>query len=207
VSLVGPVEHLLSLGQRKHRAQVLTELEAELTVLQDLDSRSYTKRVFELVASRRYGRYLRRTSTGKLRLDRAAVCRAEKHDGKFVVHSNDDTLSAEDLALGYKQLMRVEQAWRQIKSGLRLRPVFHWAPHRIHAHVFLTVLALLLERVAEQACGDTWRNIRDDLRQIKLAQLLGPNGTVWQVTEPRPEARNRLKSLDIPNPPPVFGHA
>ena len=170
--------------QRAHRAHVLAQLEAELVALKDLDASCYTKRVFELVASRRYGRYLRRTGTGKLRLNRAAVRKAEKHDGKFVVHSNDDTLTAEDLALGYKQLMRVEQAWRQLKSGLRLRPVFHWAPHRIHAHVFLTVLGLLLERVAEQACGDTWRNIRDDLKQIKLAELSGPTGSVWQVTEP-----------------------
>jgi hypothetical protein len=114
--------------QRKHRAQVLTELEAELEVLGDLDNSSYTKRVFELVASRRYGRYLRRTATGKLWLDPATVRRAEKHDGKFVVHRNDDTLTAEDMALGYKQLMQVEQAWRQLKSGLRLRPVFHGLP-------------------------------------------------------------------------------
>lgn len=193
--------------QRKHRARVLTKLDAELAALKDLDSSSYTKRVFELVASRRYGRYLRRTKTGKLRLNRAAVRTAEKHDGKFVVHSNDDTLTAEDLALGYKQLMRVEQAWRQLKSGLRMRPVFHWAPHRIHSHVFLTVLGLLLERVAEQACGDTWRNIHDDLKQIKLAQLSGPNGTVWQVTEPRPGARTRLKSLQLVNPPTIIDHA
>lgn len=192
--------------QRKHRAQVLVELEAELVALEDLDSSSYTKRVFELVASRRYGRYIRRTKKGKLRIDQAAIRRAEKRDGKFVVHSNDDTLSPEDMALGYKQLMRVEQAWRQLKSGLRLRPVFHFAPHRIHAHVFLTVIALLLERLAEQACGDTWRNIHDDLKQIKLAQLSGPNGTVWQVTEPRPEARNRLKLLGISNPPTVIDH-
>jgi hypothetical protein len=193
--------------QRRHRAQVLVELEAELASLKDIDSKAYTKRVFALVASGRYGRYLRRTKTGKLRIDRAAVRTAEKHDGKFVVHSNDDTLTAEDLALGYKQLMRVEQAWRQLKSGLKMRPVFHWAPHRIHAHVFLTVLSLLLERVAEQACGDTWRNIRDDLKQIKLAQLSGANGTVWQVTEPRPGAQNRLKSLGIKNLPTVIDHS
>jgi hypothetical protein len=42
---------------------------------------------------------------------------------------------------------------------------------------------------------DAWRNICDDLKQIKLAQLLSPNGTVWQVTEPGPEALNRLKSV------------
>ena len=193
--------------QRKHRARVLAELEAELVALKDLDSRSYTKRVFELVASRRYGRYLRRTATGKLRINRAAVCEAAKHDGKFVVHSNDDTLTAEDLALGYKQLMRVEQSWRQLKSGLRMRPVFHWVAHRIHSHVFLSILGLLLERVAERECGDTWRNIRDDLKQIKLAELTGPNGTLWQVTEPRPEARNRLRSMKIDNPPTIIDHA
>ncbi len=68
----------------------------------------------------------------------------------------------------------------------------------------LTVLALLLERVAEQACDDTWRNIRDDLKQIKLAQLLSPNGTVWQVTEPGPGAAKRLKSLKLKNPPPLL---
>lgn len=42
--------------------------------------------------------------------------------------------------------------------------------HRIHAHVALTVLELLLEWVAEHACGDTWRNIRDDLEQMELVQ-------------------------------------
>ena len=82
--------------------------------------------------------------------------------------------------------------------------MYHHAPHRIHAHVFLTVLALLLERIAEQACGDTWRNIRDDLKGIKLAQLLSPNGTVWQVTDPSPETAKRLKSLKIKNPPPIL---
>ncbi|MBM4244970.1 MAG: transposase, partial [Deltaproteobacteria bacterium] len=39
------------------------------------------------------------------------------------------------MALGYKQLMRVEQCWRSLKSGLRVRPVFHWRPWRIQAHV------------------------------------------------------------------------
>ena len=129
---------------------------------------------------------------------------AERLDGKFVVHSNDDTLTPSDLALGYKQLQQVERAWRLLKSGLRIRPIFHWAPHRIRAHVSLTMLALLLERLAENACGDTWRNIRDDLRQIKLAQFLTPKGSVWQVTEPSPAAANRLKALKIPKPPPIL---
>ncbi len=190
--------------QRKHREQVLKELEAEIDGLRTQRGPSHSKRVCELRASGRYGRYLRLSRGDAPRINQAVVAAAERLDGKFVVHSNDDTLSAADLALGYKQLQRVEIAWRSLKSGLKLRPVFHWAPHRIHAHVALTVLSLLLERVAERACADTWRNIRDDLRRIKLAQLLSPNGTVWQVTEPTADALKRLKSLQIQKPPPIL---
>ena len=190
--------------QRAHRKQILRELEAELASLKEVRGEGHTKRVCELRASHRYGRYLRLTKGGLLRIDAAKQRAEERLDGKFVVQSNDDSLTPADLALGYKQLQRVEEAWRTLKSGLRLRPVFHWAPHRIHAHVALSVLALLLERVIEQACGDTWRNIRDDLEQIKLAQLLSPHGEIWQVTEPLSETANRLKCLGIKNPPPVL---
>jgi len=190
--------------QRAHRKQILRELEAELASLKEVRGEGHTKRVCELRASYRYGRYLRLTKGGLLRIDAAKQRAEERLDGKFVVHSNDDSLIPADLALGYKQLQRVEEAWRTLKSGLRLRPVFHWAPHRIHAHVALSVLALLLERVIEQACGDTWRNIRDDLEQIKLAQLLSPHGEIWQVTAPLSDTANRLKRLGIKNPPPVL---
>ena len=190
--------------QRRHRQQALAELDAEIASLAEQSASGHSKRVCELRASGRYGRYVRLTKTGQPRIDAAHIAELEKLDGKFVVHSNDDTLSAADLALGYKQLQRVEIAWRSLKSGLKLRPVYHWAVHRIHAHVALTVLALLLERLAEQACADTWRNIRDDLRRIKLAQLSSPNGTVWQITEPPADALKRLKSLKIPKPPPIL---
>jgi hypothetical protein len=193
--------------QRAHRQQVLAELAAELASLRELAGAGHTKRVCQLRASGRYGPYVQLTPGGHVAIDRTKVDAEEGLDGKFVIHTNDDSLNPEDLALGYKQLQRVEDAWRTLKSGLRLRPVFHWAPHRIHAHVALTVFALLLERVAERACGDTWRNIRDDLKQIKLAQLLSPHGEVWQVTEPTPETAKRLQALEIKNPPPLIRFA
>ena len=75
--------------------------------------------------------------------------------------TNDDTLTPEDLAFGYKQLMRVVECWRTMKSGLRMCPVFHWAPHRIEAHIKLCVLALLSSssasrRPAPATPGATW---------------------------------------------------
>src|SRR5215475_348571 len=190
--------------QRAHRQQVLRDFEAELAALREVRGESHSKRVCQLRTSRRYGRYLRLTKGGLLRIDTAKLRAEAQLDGKFVVQSNDDSLTPADLALGYKQLQRVEEAWRTLTSGLRLRPVYHWAVHRLHAHVALSVLALLLERVIEQTCGDTWRNIRGDLDQIKLAQLLSPHGEVWQVTEPSLEAAKHLKCLEIKNPPTVL---
>lgn len=115
----------------------------------------HSQRFCDLRGPGRCGRFVCLTRGDAPRINQAAVAAAARLDGKFVVHSNDDTLSAADLALSYKQLQRVEVAWRSLKSGLKLRPMFHWAPHRIHAHVALTVLALLLERVAERTCGDS----------------------------------------------------
>jgi hypothetical protein len=189
--------------QRAHRQQVLRALEAALTSVREVGGESHSKRGCQLRASRRYGRYVRLTKGGLRRMDAAKRRSEAQLDGKFVVHSNDDSLTPADLALGYKQRQRVEEAWRTLKSGLRLRPVYHWAVHRIHAHVALSVLALLLERVIEQACGDTWRNIRADLNQIKLAQLLSPHGEVWPVTEPALEAAKHLRRLELKNPPAV----
>lgn len=189
--------------QKAHREALLKELEAELASLSDLAKVSHTKRVCALRTSARYGRLLKEAKQG-LAIDRQAVTELERFDGKFVVHSNDDTLTAEDMALGYKQQQRVEEAWRTMKSGLKMRPVFHWAPHRIHAHIAISVLALLLERTIEHACQDTWRNIRDDLKHIQLAQLSSPNGHVWQVTEPSPDATKLLKALKIKPPKPIL---
>jgi transposase len=188
----------------RRRDQIVRELEAELSAMKDMNLQENGRRMSRLKASKRYGKYLRFDKNGALRIDRAKIAAERKLDGKFVLKSNDDSLSAEDMALGYKQLLRVEEAWRTMKSGLKLRPVFHWAPHRICAHVTLNVLALLMERVAEHACKDSWRNIRDDLKRIRLAHLKSSDGELWQVTEPLPEAAHRLKKLKIKNPPPIL---
>jgi hypothetical protein len=139
--------------------------------------------VCELVSSARIGRYLRQTATGGLRIDRAAVKTAMRYDGKWVITTNDDTLTAEDLALGYKQLMRVEQCWRQLKSGLRMRPVFHYRPWRIQAHVTISVMALLVERIAEIRTGETWRNLADQLDRVKVVEYDHNGARVRQTSE------------------------
>lgn len=188
--------------QKRHRAKVLEELRAELATLRPPSKGAkHSKRTCELLTTERYGRYLRQTRRGALRLSRAAIAAEEKLDGKWVVTSNDDTLTAEDLALGYKQLMRVEECWRTMKSGLRTRPAFHWRAHRICAHVSLCVLALLLERVAEIRVGDTWRNIVARIDSVKVVEYERAGARIRQTTELRGEVPALLRRLQVEPPP------
>lgn len=98
----------------------------------------------------------------------------------------------------------VEQAWRHMKSGLGLRPIHRHVERRVRVHIELMVLALLLARMAVQMVGDRWRDIRHELGGIKFVKLLGPTGTLRQVTEPCPDAAKRLKALEIAPSPPIF---
>ena len=75
------------------------------------------------MAHRTMGRYLKQLKGGEIRLDKGKVREEEHLDGKYIVSTSDDTLSPEDIALGYKQLMEVERAFRTLKTTLDLRPV------------------------------------------------------------------------------------
>ena len=102
------------------------------------------------------GRWLRQTPSGRLTLDRAKITAEARLDGKYLLSTSDPDLSAEDVALGYKNLLEAERGFRDLKSTIELRPVFHRIEPRIRAHVLLCWLALLLIRVAERRTGMTW---------------------------------------------------
>ena len=82
-----------------------------------------------------------------------------------------------------------------LEIGIRARRIFQ--KQGVLGHVDITVLSLLLERTVEHACGDTWRNVSDRLRRIQLAQLLSPHGSVWQVTDPTPEAAKEFSKNNM----------
>jgi Transposase DDE domain len=152
-------------------------------------------------------RYLRRTPAGLLRVDRGAIGREAHLDGKWLLRTSDVTLTPDDLAAAYKQLLAVERGWRDMKGALRLRPVFHYREDRIRAHVQLCWLALLLIRVVENATGDTWRNLRHNLDRLHLVTLATPAGRVAQRSTLTPAHKTILGALNLPEPPRFFDFA
>ena len=146
-------------------------------------------------------RYLRQTPAGRLRIDRARIAAEAKLDGKFLLSTSDPDLSAEDAALGYKNLLEAERGFRDLKTTIELRPVFHRLEHRIRGHVLLSWLALLLIRVAERQTGHTWRRIALELGRLHLVTLTGPTGTFAQTTQLTDTQRDLYAAAGIQPPP------
>jgi len=182
------------------RARLLARLEA---MIAGSDKLTQTKRA-ELrgVISTKPGlaRLLRTTAGGLLRVDAAAIKAEEKLDGTYLLRCSDPSLSAEEIALGYKQLWQIERAWRDMKQVIDLRPVYHRKEERIRAHVVLCWLALLLVRTIENACGDSWPDLRRDLEKIQLGSFTGPAGSFRQRTELTSAQHAILAHLELPEP-------
>ena len=194
---------------RARRQARIERIEAELARLEDQRERATTKAEREAhlrgeCALRDHptlSRYLRQTKSGRLVLDRAKIAAEERLDGKYLLTTSDPTLSAEDVALGYKQLQEAERSFRDLKSTLLLRPVYHRKDDRIRAHVLLCFLALVLVRLAETRSGETWRTIRAELGQIRQGHFRSQDGDFTQTSELTTRQRDLHAALDVPEPP------
>jgi Transposase DDE domain len=182
------------------RARLLAQLQETIA---GSDKLSATKRA-ELrgVISTKPGlhRYLRTTPAGLLRIDKHAIKAEANLDGKYLLRTSDPHLSAEDIALGYKQLLQVERGWRDMKQVIDLRPVYHRLEDRIRAHVILCWLALLLVRVAETTTGQTWPALRRDLDRLHVGTFTGPAGTFRQRTDLTKAQQDIFAKLQLPPP-------
>jgi transposase len=189
--------------QQEHRRMIVDLLEAELESHQDKSATAQW--AIELLASRRFKRYLRITKGKEIRIDRAAIREAEKYDGKWVIETNDDTINLEDAASGYKGLMVIERCFRSLKrTHIKMTPMYHWLSRRIETHVKICVLALMIERIAERACGKPWHQIRHALDSVQVTKLFNLNQRVHLRNEISTETRNILKTLDIKVPKQVL---
>jgi hypothetical protein len=107
--------------------------------------------------------------------------------------------------VGVITLRDIEACFRKLKTtGLGIRPMFHWTPRRIVAHVKLCVLALMIQRAAEIAAGAPWSQLVDVLGRLQAVRYTVEGETIVQASRISPELAAILKKLDIPRPKPIF---
>ncbi len=189
--------------QRKHREELVGLLKEELEKHPRQDASSQW--AIDLLASRRFKRYLRVTKGNQLRIDQSKIKERERYDGKWVLETNDDTISLEDAACGYKGLMVIERCFRSLKrTQIQIMPMYHWATRRIESHVKVCMLSLLIQRVAELETDMTWHQIKGGLDDLQVTKLFDLNHRVLIRNEPTKKLLNIIKKLKVTLPKKVL---
>lgn len=149
---------------RKTREETIGKLETKLK----------QKGLKQLIGNSGYRHYLV-LDKPKVEINYRLIKEETMFDGKYVLRTNTALDSAE-VALAYKDLWRVERAFRDLKSTLDLRPIYHWKDRRVRGHVMICFLALVLESALYRSlkladsCVEYMYLIRD-LKQLKAVEL------------------------------------
>jgi hypothetical protein len=128
-----------------------------------------------LVGNKGYRKYLHAEGP-KFTIDEAKVKWEERFDGKWVLQTDLEEVTAEDTALQYKQLWMVEEMFRAAKTLLETRPIFHKCDETIRGHVFCSFLALLLRKELQdrlEALGEQveWAALLRDLESLQYTEV------------------------------------
>ena len=159
-----------------------------------------------LVGNKGYRRYLK-MNKGSARIDMDKVKKESRFDGKWVLTTNTD-LSAEKVALKYKELWQVERVFRDVKTLLETRPVFHQCDENIRGHVFCSFLALVLRKELERRLNHTghvfeWSDIKQDLKALQTVTM-EENGKRFAIrTECRGNCGKIFQAVGVALPPTI----
>lgn len=162
-----------------------------------------------LVGNRGYRKYLKGSAT-HFEIDRRKIKAEARYDGKWVLRTDLDDLSAEDVALRYKQLWMVEDCIRSIKSILEsileTRPIYHHHDETIRGHVFCSFLALVLRKELQDRLTDAghqaeWADVLRDLEALQWVEVEHQQKRFRLRSEARGLCSQVLQAVGVAFPP------
>jgi transposase len=157
-----------------------------------------------LVGNKGYRKYLKTAGKEHFSVDEAKIKEEERFDGTWVLRTNTE-LSAEEVALKYKQLWMVEEIFRSLKSLLETRPIYHHMDATIRGHVFCSFLAMVVlkeleARMEKRGVRTEWADVKRDLRALQEVEL-DSDGRRWYLrTELRGVCHDVLQAVGVAVP-------
>jgi len=153
-------------------------------------------------------------------LNRQKLRRIRRREGRYLLRTN---LTENDPALlwqYYTQLVAVEEAFKNLKGDLAIRPIFHQEERRVEAHIFIAFLAYCLQitlqrRLHTLAPGLTARSALEKFAAVQMIDVHLPTTDgrellLTRYTQPEPELRLLIQQLKLqlpPQPPPRIATA
>jgi len=159
-----------------------------------------------LIGNKGYRKYLR-IEKDSVSINREKTALESRFDGKWVLMTNTD-FPADQVALKYKELWQVEQVFRDIKSILETRPIYHQKDENIRGHVFCSFLALVLrkelDRRLEQAGHSfEWADIKQDLKALQEVKISENGKSLAIRTESIGTCGKVFKAVGVAVPPTI----
>ena len=159
-----------------------------------------------LVGNKGYSKYLKVTRN-TFRIDKKKVDDDRRFDGKWVLETNTNLPSAE-VALKYKELWQVELVFRDVKSILTTRPIFHKMDETIRGHVFCSFLALVLRKELDKRLelldmDYEWNDIKQDLTALREVSLEEDLSKLAVRTACRGKCADVFKAVGVALPPTI----
>ena len=159
-----------------------------------------------LIGNKGYRKYLN-IEKNSVSVNREKVEWESRFDGKWVLSTNTD-FPVDQVALKYKELWQVEQVFRDIKSVLETRPVYHQKDENIRGHVFCSFLALVLrkelDRRLEQAgLSFEWADIKQDLKSLQEVKIVENGKSLAIRTESIGTCGKVFKAVGVAIPPTI----
>jgi transposase len=154
------------------------------------------------------------TASLQFQLDRAKLRQVRRREGRYLLRTNLAAHEPDALWTFYIQLTEVEQAFKEIKHDLSIRPIFHKTEERIEAHIFVAFLAYCLQvtlkaKLRPLAGGTTPREVIEKFKAQQMVDVVLPTTdgrelTLSRYTQPEPELRMLLTQLrlTLPGQPP-----
>src|SRR5580765_7793839 len=155
-----------------------------------------------------------KTASLEFRLDRARLRQVRRREGRYLLRTNLTAGAPEQLWTFYIQLTEVEQAFKELKNDLAVRPIFHHSEQRIEAHIFVAFLAYCLQvtlkaNLRPLAGGITPREVIAKFKTMQMVDVCLPTTdgrelVLSRYTQPEPEHRVLLQRLQLrlPEQPP-----
>jgi transposase len=159
-----------------------------------------------LIGNKGYRKYLK-IEKDSVRINQDKIERESRFDGKWVLITNTNLL-AEQVALKYKELWQVEQVFRDVKSVLETRPVYHQKDENIRGHVFCSFLALALRkeldrRLQEAGHNFEWADIKQDLKALQEVEVQDNRKSLTLRTECLGTCGKVFKAVGVALPPTI----
>ena len=139
------------------------------------------KNPLSLISNYGYKKYIKTKGKTEVEIDEKKLQEEEKWDGLCGIFTNSKEIHKKDIIKHYKGLWQVEESFRITKHDLKIRPIYHWSPDRIKAHIAITFMAfccirLLEYRIKTQSVKLSPNEIRHALGKLELSILKEPSG-------------------------------